>query len=127
MSTILVIDDSDQIRGLLRAALEIEGYEVIEASDGVTGVRKYQQERPDLVIADIVMPEQDGLGCMMELRQLDPDVRIIAISGGSQMHTMDVLDVASHLGASRVFRKPFDVIQMVAAVGEVLAEKRRAA
>jgi CheY-like chemotaxis protein len=127
MSTVLVIDDSDQIRSLLREALESDGHQVLEACDGLEGVQVYEQNRPDLVITDIVMPEQDGLGCIMALRRIDPNVRVIAISGGSRMHTMDLLQVARHFGASRAFGKPFNVYDVIGAVREMLSGAPRVA
>ena len=120
MSRILVIDDEKQIRAMLREALELSGHEVLEASNGQEGVRVYQEHPADLVITDILMPEKEGLGCILELRRLDPDVRVIAISGGSRLHSMDVLEVARRCGARRTFWKPFDVGKVVAAVREEL-------
>jgi DNA-binding NtrC family response regulator len=126
MGRVLVIDDEPQIRALLRRGLEPEGHEVVEAGDGVVGLRIYQEQRCDLVITDILMPDQEGIGCIMELHRLDPHVRIIAISGASGALPMDVLGVARHLGARRTFSKPFDVMQVVAAVREELEDRRAA-
>ena len=126
MSRILVIDDEDQIRAMLREALELSGHEVLEARDGKEGIRVYQKQPADLVITDILMPEKEGLECILELRRIDPAVRVIAISGGLRSHTMDVLRVARGFGACRTFWKPFDLAKVVAAVHEEL-EGRRAA
>jgi len=82
MSRILVTDDEDQIRAMLRHALESSGHEVLEANNGEEGVRIYQKQPADLVITDILMPEKEGLESIRELRRLNPAVRIIAISGG---------------------------------------------
>jgi len=59
--TILIIDDSADLRALLREALTLEGYRVLEAADGGEGVRLYLEARPDLVLLDIIMPEKDGI------------------------------------------------------------------
>ena len=126
MGRILVIDDDDQIRALLRKALELSGHEVVEASNGKEGIRVYEEQPADLVITDILMPEKEGLECILELRRLDPAVRVIAISGGIRSNTMDVLEVAGRFGACRTFWKPFDLAKVVAAVREEL-EGRRAA
>jgi len=126
MGRILVIDDEAQLRTLLRRALELEGHEVVEAGDGVAGLRSYQAQRCDLVITDILMPEQEGLGCIMELRRLDPQVRIIAVSGATGALPLDVLEIARQLGARRAFPKPLNLTQVLAAVAEEL-EGRRAA
>jgi two-component system response regulator (stage 0 sporulation protein F) len=126
MSRILVIDDEAAVRTLLRRALEAAGHRVLEARDGREGVRAYTAESPDLVITDIVMPDQEGLQCIREMRQLDPEVRIIAISGAARYQSMDVLDIARHFGARHAFRKPFDLTQLLAAVQETLNDSRAA-
>ena len=116
MGRILVIDDEPQIRSLLRRALELEGHDVVEAANGVLGLRAYQERAFDLVITDILMPDQEGLGCIMELRRLDPGVRIFAVSGAAGAQPMDVLEVARHLGARRAFSKPLKLAEILAAV-----------
>jgi len=126
MSKILVVDDDRQIRAMLRQALESAGFEVVEASDGQEGVRSFQTASADLVITDILMPEKEGLALIQELRRLDPAVQIIAISGGSRHLPLDLLDIASRLGARRVFWKPFDLVQLVASVREALEDRRAA-
>ncbi len=123
MRRILVIDDEDQIRAMLRQALESSGHEVLEANNGEEGVRIYQKQPADLVITDILMPEKEGLESIRELRGLDPAVRVIAISGGGRFHTMDVLGLARMLGARRTFWKPFDLAKVVAAVQEELEDR----
>jgi DNA-binding NtrC family response regulator len=126
MGRVLVIDDEAQILTLLRRGLELAGHEVVEASNGAVGLRHYREQPFDLVITDILMPEQEGLESILELRELDPNVRIIAISGGSGSVALDVLDLARRLGARRTFSKPFELGQIVTAVQEEL-ENRRAA
>jgi DNA-binding NtrC family response regulator len=126
MARILVIDDDDQLRAMLRQALEMEGHEVLDAENGLVGVQRFARKRPDLAIVDIIMPEKEGFACIMEIRGIDPDAPLIAISGGSQLHGMDVIEVAKHFGACRAFWKPFDVGEVVGAVRDEL-EKRRAA
>ncbi len=126
MGRILVIDDEEQIRDMLRKALERSGHEVVEASNGKEAVRIYQSQPTDVVITGILMPEKEGLECILELRPLDPAVRVIAISGGSRLYTMDVLDVARRFGAQRTFWKPFDLARVITAVQEELADRRAA-
>lgn len=126
MGKILIIDDEDQFRAMLRKALESAGHEVLEASDGKEGVRIYREQPADLVIMDILMPEREGLESILELRRLDPAVRVIAVSGGIRFPEMDVLDVARHLGARRTFSKPFDLAQVLTAVQEELDDRRAA-
>ena len=126
MARILVMDDEQQIRGMLRRALEEQGHEVLEASDGTEGVRCYRTTPVDLVITDILMPYKEGLECIRELRKIDPEVLIIAISGGSASLNMDALRVARHFGALRTFRKPFDLDEMLKAVRAALDHRSAA-
>jgi two-component system response regulator (stage 0 sporulation protein F) len=114
MATILVIDDEELVRVLLRTALEAEGYEVTEAVNGRQGLELYRHKPTDLVITDIVMPELSGLGMLLELMREFIDVKVIAISGAGG--EKNVLDVAKLLGARQTFQKPFNVPQLLGAV-----------
>ncbi len=110
MPSVLVVDDEDSIRQLIREALEHAGYEVREARDGKEGLRCYRLEPADLVIMDILMPDQDGLESIMTLRREFPAAKIIAITGGSDMiGILNFLDVAKMLGARRTLQKPFEM------------------
>src|SRR6516225_6987889 len=92
MALVLVIDDTPQVRRLLRLTLEVAGHRVREAAD--------------LVFCDLFMPEMDGLETMRELRRLNPAVPVVALSGGSDI-AFDAPPVAVALGAAVVLRKPF--------------------
>ena len=116
----MVIDDEAAGRDLLRDILEAEGHHVVEAGDGELGSRLYRQEPTDLIITDIYMPNQEGLQTIRELKRDFPDVRLIAMSGGSDVVKMDVLQIAKKLGAVRTLSKPFGINELVAAVQEAL-------
>jgi len=116
---ILIIDDDDGIRHILRRALEDAGYAVSEAADGAAGLKRFREAKADLVITDIIMPEREGMETIMTLRKESPDTAIIAVSGGG-CGGADYLAVAVKLGAVRVFRKPFSLAGVVGAVREVL-------
>lgn len=122
MALILVIDDEEGMRALLRGLLEKEGHKVLEAPDGMAGIRLYQENRPDLVITDIFMPEKEGTQTILELRKSNPNVKIIAISGGELAARFDVLGTAKIFGALRVLTKPFRLEDMRQAVKELLAQ-----
>lgn len=114
MATILVIDDEELIRVLLRSALEAAGYEITEAANGREGLELYRKRPADLIITDILMPELNGLDMLLELTREFLDARVIAISGaGGERH---ILDVAKLLGARQTFRKPFSVPDLLNAV-----------
>jgi len=114
MATILIIDDEELVRVLLRTTLEAAGYEVVEAPNGRQGLELYRQRPTDLVITDIVMPELNGLDMLLELTREFLHAKVIAISGvgGEQ----NVLDVAKLLGARRTFQKPFSMPLLLDAV-----------
>ena len=117
---ILVIDDDDQMRILLRKVMAWAGYEVVEAEDGREGMQKQRHQPADLVITDLIMPEQEGLETIGLLRKEYPQTRIIAISGGGRIGPEAYLPAAQELGADRVFSKPFDVRELAGAVRELL-------
>ena len=122
MPRILIIDDEQDLRLILREALEYVGYEVVEARNGDEGLQHYRETPADLIITDIIMPGKGGLETIGELQREDPHVKIIAISGGSSFGYADALDIAKQLGARRVFRKPFQLPEMCQAVREALQD-----
>ena len=114
MATILIIDDEEIIRVLLRFALEAAGYEVTEAANGRQGLELYRHRPADLVITDIVMPELNGLDMLLELTREFLHAKVIAISGAGD--EKNVLDVAKLLGARQTFQKPFSMPHLLGAV-----------
>ena len=116
--TVLVIDDEQQVRTLLRQALTGAGYEVVEAKNGRDGLKRYRKAPTDLVITDILMPDEDGLEATLELTREYPDAKVIAITGGSG--DRNFLDVAKLFGARRTLTKPFELDNLLAAVREEL-------
>ena len=114
MATILIIDDEEIVRVLLRSALEAAGYEVTEAANGCQGLDLYRQRPTDLVITDILMPEMNGLDMLLELTREFLHARVIAISGAGGEE--NVLDVAKLLGARQTFQKPFSLPNLLGAV-----------
>lgn len=117
---ILVIDDDEQMRTLLRQVMEWAGYQVVEASNGREGMRLQKQVMADLVITDLIMPEQEGLETITELKNRYAKTKIIAISGGGRIGPEAYLPAAKELGADKVFSKPFDVKELAEAVKELL-------
>ncbi len=121
MPRVLVIDDDEQIRSLLRAILEREGYEVETAADGAQGLNLFRKDPADLVITDILMPEKEGLETIRELCDEFPDAKIIAISGGGSLaHPEVYLELCKKFGALRTFQKPVDRHELVTAVREII-------
>ena len=120
MAKVLVIEDDDQIRIILREVLEEEGYDVVEARDGREGVRSYLESSPDLVITDMVMPQKDGIQTIADLQGISPEVKIIAISGGDRLGPEPYLAIAEGFGAAAVFTKPFSIRELLEAVKKAL-------
>lgn len=121
MARILVIDDEDRVRRMLRAALEMEGHEVLEARQGDEALRMQRATPAELVITDIIMPEKDGLEVIMALRREAPKLKIIAMSGGGRFTLMESLGMAEPLGAFAALRKPFEIDAMMETVKKALA------
>jgi YesN/AraC family two-component response regulator len=120
MVSILVIDDEEHIRTLIRQMLELSGYKVYEAPDGKVGLEIFREKQVDLIITDILMPEKEGLETIMELRRSFPDVKIIAISGGGQSGNLSFLSAAKHLGALRTLTKPFSYEELLKTIRELI-------
>lgn len=121
MPRLILVEDDAQVRGMLRETLQQEGYEVVEASNGREAVTLYRQAPADLVITDIIMPEQDGVETIHALRREFPDVKVIAISGGSANIRGDYLLGTAHaLGAIKTFHKPVDMNELLHTVKSAL-------
>ena len=102
---ILVVDDDAQVRSFLATLLETDGYTVIQADDGKQAQARCQETVFDLVITDLVMPEQEGLETIHAIRKQWPQLPVVAISGA---FAGAYLELAKKLGASGIFRKPFE-------------------
>jgi DNA-binding response OmpR family regulator len=120
MKQILIIDDDDQFRLMLRRVLEKEGYDVLEAADGNQGLTSFRSFRTDLVITDIVMPEREGVETIMAMRTEFPSVKIIAVSGGGLGAPWDYLMLAKKLGAQVTLEKPLDRNRLLAEVRHLI-------
>ena len=102
---VLVIDDDPAMVESLALMLEDHGFRVLTACDGARGLRVFHEHNPAAVLTDIVMPEQDGIGAIMEMRRERPGVKIIAISGNGRIGNSDFLTIAGKLGADATFEK----------------------
>lgn len=107
MSRILLVDDDASFRAMLGITLRKMGHEVLEARDGKEALHLWEAEPPDCVITDLMMPDKDGLETIGAMRHQQPDVKIIAMSGGSRSSHMDYLPVAKRMGAICTLHKPF--------------------
>jgi len=122
MARILVIDDEEPVRAMIRQMLERAGHAVEEAADGDAGIRAYRARPADLVITDILMPAKGGLVVIKEMRAACPDARFIAISGGGRTGRLSFLSTARTFPGVRTLKKPFRRADLLSLVEEVLGE-----
>jgi DNA-binding response OmpR family regulator len=118
--SILVIDDNDDIRGLLSLVLQKEGYEVLEAAGGSEALIKINESKPDLILLDVMMPGLSGLEVLATIRESREkkisEVPVIMITAKS---TIDDIDAAIELGANSYIVKPFRPANLVEKVSEI--------
>lgn len=123
MKSILLIDDDVQFNKMVCLILNQAGYAVRSAADGNAGMKLFRQERPDLVITDLYMPEKEGMETIMELRAVDNTLKILVMSGGSpHLHLAEMFKVAELFGANAMLAKPFDIDLFLRTVSGLLGE-----
>jgi CheY-like chemotaxis protein len=120
MTTILVVDDNDLVRDALALLLARSGHDVLEAADGEEALLLIKTSVPDLVVTDILMPEMAGFEMIEEVRKVAPDVKIIAMTGGTPIGPEDLLQHAARLGANETFAKPIDREKFLESVNRLL-------
>ena len=119
---LLVVEDMPQIRGLLEVTLRFAGHPVESASNGVEALERIKQNRPVLIISDILMPQMDGFAMVYQLRT-NPETRDIPVVFLSATYvTKEDKEFALSLGAARFLEKPIDTAEFLITIGEVLAE-----
>ncbi len=120
MARILIIEDDEILRDVLAKALEQAGHVVTQAANGQEGVDLFRAAPAELVLTDLVMPVQEGVETIMQLRRQQKDIPIIAMSGGVPNSKL-YLKIAGGVGAQRILAKPFTPHQLIDAITEVLA------
>jgi two-component system, chemotaxis family, chemotaxis protein CheY len=118
MATIMVVDDAMFMRKKCAQVLTQNGYNVVEAANGVEAVSKYKEGRPDGVLLDITMPDMDGLQTLKEILKMDPGARVSMCSAmGQQSMVIEALKA----GARDFVVKPFDVARVLGAVQKLVS------
>jgi CheY-like chemotaxis protein len=120
MKSVLVVDDDFAMRLVVKRFLEKEGYSVKEARDGAEAIGFLKVSAYDLVITDLIMPVKTGFELIHELKTLRPGSKVIAFSGGGVVGAKACLEIARRDGAARIFAKPFDIVDLVDAVKELV-------
>lgn len=120
---LLIIDDEPVIAQSLRLLLEPLQFQVIAAVSGAQGMAYFLKQAPAVALVDILMPEQDGIEIILEMRRRRPGAKIIAMSGGGQIAGMQYLAMAVKLGADAVLEKPIDCDELLTALHTLLPKE----
>src|SRR6266576_2996959 len=117
--TILVVDDEDGVRESVREVLSDEGYRVLDTSDGAQVLKIIRDERPELVLLDIWMPQMDGIGLLKEIKAQEPNINVVMVSGHGNIHTAVT---ATKFGAFDFIEKPVSLEGLLSTVQRALGE-----
>jgi len=120
MARFLVIEDDVTIRQLIASTLNSSGHQVLQAGTGREGVMLFENHPIDVVVTDLIMPD-DSLQAVLELHQQHPKLPFILVSGLA-VNSPQLLDVAQTLGVRKILPKPFKLAELTAAANAVLAE-----
>ena len=117
---ILVVDDDDMMRKFVKDLLKINSCRITEAPNGKAGLKEFRENRPDLVITDIIMPEMEGISFIRELRAHNKEVPIIAMTGNVHGRMEEFLNISTQLGADEILRKPIKSKEFLDAIARLL-------
>src|SRR5664279_232277 len=120
MPGVLIVEDDKELREMLKLSLLRRNFTVFEADNGKSAIAHFKPTITDLVVTDIIMPEEDGLKVIMKLRELKPTIKIIAISGGGKAGPGSYLNMAKALGADAVYSKPFSINDLIVTIEQLL-------
>jgi CheY-like chemotaxis protein len=120
MPGILIVEDDDELREMLGVAFSKRKFTILEAANGKDAILHFKPAVTDLVVTDLIMPEEDGLKVIMKLRELKPSIKVIAISGGGKVGPGSYLNLAKLLGADAVYSKPFSLNVLIRKIEDLL-------
>lgn len=120
MPRVLIIEDEAELREMIKTSLIRRKYTVLEAVNGKDALTHFKPSMTDLVVTDLIMPEEDGLKVIMKLKEIKPSLKIIAISGGGKAGPGGYLNLAKALGAHAVLSKPFSINDLISKIEELL-------
>ena len=113
MKKVLIIDDDKAVRDVFGRACTNNGFDVFEAENGKEGETVFKTHYPDIIILDIIMPEQEGIETIINFMNIDRNIKIIAVSGGGFGNASNYLNDALQLGATAVFEKPINTDELI--------------
>jgi CheY-like chemotaxis protein len=120
MPGVLIVEDDKELREMLKLSLLRRNFTVLEAENGKAAITHFKPLITDLVVTDLIMPEEDGLKVVIKLRELKPSIKIIAISGGGKVGPGSYLNLAKALGADAIYSKPFSINDLIAKIEQLL-------
>lgn len=120
MAKILVIDDDSLAREAMAISLQDDGHTVFMAKDGAVGVKMADEQNFDVVVTDVVMPNKEGLGTLMDIKQNHQYTKVIVVSGGGRSSPALYLDTAKVMGADGILAKPFSSSELQECVAQAL-------
>jgi len=123
MQGILIVENDTELKEMISAALVRRKFTVIEASNGKEAIAHFKPLVTDIVITNIIMPEEDGLGVIRKLKALKPKLKVIAMSGGGKASPRNYLSVAKVLGANATIAKPFQINDLISIVENLIGDK----
>ena len=120
MSKVLVIEDRPDVAELIEVVLEEEGFDVAVAYDGKSGLEKFREDRPDLVLLDLILPDIHGFEVFQQMQAMDAEVPIVMLTGQARLSDRRT---GIELGAEEYLVKPFASDELVKKVRDVLARQ----
>jgi YesN/AraC family two-component response regulator len=120
MKKILVIDDEEQVREVLKVALAENGYSVFEAENGKNGVQRFIEVNPDIVITDVNMPEMSGIDVTKKIKELKPDADVVIMTGYG---TEELVIQSLRSGATNYIKKPVDFNELMSILDSLILKR----
>jgi two-component system chemotaxis response regulator CheY len=117
MAKVMIVDDSLFMRNQITKMLSKQGHDTVVAENGIEAINTYRKDNPDVVVMDITMPQMDGLEALLEIREYDPNARVIMLTALDQKMAAAR---AIHLGARDFLVKPVPPTQLVSALHKAL-------
>jgi CheY-like chemotaxis protein len=124
MPGVLIVDDDKDLREMIKTSLIRRKYTVLEAENGKEAIMHFKPTLTDLVVTDLIMPDEDGLKVIIKLKEIKPSIKIIAISGGGKVGPGSYLNLAQALGADAIYSKPFSINDLISKIEELLPDEQ---
>lgn len=114
---ILFVEDEEDLTLIVADTLRGQGYEVITAADGISGLERFKTDGADIVVADVMMPKMDGFSMAKEIRKISPAVPLLFLTAKS---TIDDVEEGFEIGANDYLKKPFELRELIVRIKALL-------